>query len=94
MLKELKADSVLVQRPFFGATVLRRCANCHAPHPLAMKPPVDTNVCPQCGTNVTRPDTVYGKVTLTGWRPSIVLARVLFWASDALITFSQWLRRP
>jgi hypothetical protein len=26
-----------------------RCASCHAPHPMARKPPVESNVCPDCG---------------------------------------------
>lgn len=71
--------------PTLTATFLPGCRGCGSPHPLALKPPIDSPTCPGCGADVApagEPQTV--AATLTGWGPHAVAARALTWIGRRL----------
>lgn len=72
--------------------LLPKCWNCSAPHPLARKPPADPATCPDCGSNAIEPPPARDvKAELTGFSPSTLLARLLFWIGGLFRTLAKGL---
>lgn len=73
------ASRPLLWRPSLGARLLPGCGHCGARHPLAHTPPLPEGVCPGCGTLlIEAPPPVEVDAVLTGYRPSVLLARACF----------------
>lgn len=65
---EINEGQVLVPKVEMTHTFLPRCANCHAPHPLARKPAMAAEHCPDCGSPSTMgPTVVIEEPVLTGF---------------------------
>lgn len=77
---------IVYLKPTLQVQVYRGCRACHAPHPLAMRPPpVDTDHCPACGEPVTPVEPardVSAWIMGAGLWPRV--ARVCVWACDRL----------
>lgn len=44
--------------PAVARQFLPRCAHCHAPHPMARKPRIESEICPDCGTPSGEPGAI------------------------------------
>ncbi|HEY3694183.1 hypothetical protein [Phenylobacterium sp.] len=70
--------------------LLRRCAHCHAPHPLARRPPSPAGVCPDCGETAQLPGLeISVRAVLTGRSPTTLIARLFLWLGKALMTLAK-----
>lgn len=68
--------------PSMSHQLFSRCANCHAPHPMARRPPVASEACPECGHAAAKPaDAV--NITTTGG--------LWLWLANLCHAFARWL---
>lgn len=72
--------------PYCHMEVLRGCSNCQAPHPLARKPPLYQDTCPECGTPSSTPEHREAKAQGNIW---LAIANGLQWIANALFRLSQ-----
>ena len=61
---------------------LPRCAACHAPHPMARKPPQERDTCPDCGHPAGEPAAAV-KVSTTGG--------LWLWLANRCHALARWL---
>lgn len=71
-------------QPELAATFLPGCASCSAPHPLARKPAIHSNACPDCGAPSAPGHTTKVAAQLTGFHPWAILARFCLWIGERL----------
>lgn len=71
--------------PSMTLTFLPRCPACEAPHPLARKPPMPADACPDCGgpQTIGRTKTVRAIITGRGPWP---------WLANRCFAAAQWIR--
>lgn len=63
---------------------MARCAHCHAPHPMARKPPVESDICPDCGQPSQPPaDTVDASTNGGLW----------LWLANRCHALARWLMK-
>ncbi len=74
-------------RPVMIHQLLRRCANCHAPHPLARKPKLDLDHCPDCGHASSAGPLMAVDAKMTGFMGAI--ANWMFDVADWLTNLSK-----
>lgn len=68
--------------PSISHQLLSRCANCHAPHPMARRPAVESAACPDCGHPAAPPaDQVKASATGGLW----------LWLANQCHSLARWL---
>jgi hypothetical protein len=66
-VKFLQAQkTVLIPEPYALVRPLPACSNCNAIHPLARKPAMDVDKCPDCGTPLEQVEAMFVKAALGG----------------------------
>lgn len=78
------SQGALLFEPSLSSTFLPGCAACHAPHPLARRPPLPPESCPDCGAPQFTGATVDIPAEITGRGLWPTLARICFRASRFL----------
>jgi hypothetical protein len=61
-----RGNAVMIPEPFALVTPLPACANCGAIHPLARRPKLDVDDCPDCGHPLAELVTTEVPAALTG----------------------------
>lgn len=71
--------------------LLPKCSACGAAHPLARRPKIVTDDCPDCGTPLAElEEPTVEKAALSGGYG--IIARLMFWISGRLVALAKWLR--
>lgn len=82
-------QQIFLAEPYIGKTVLKACSSCNSVHPRARKPPILSDVCPDCGTpavEVEAPDT---KAEIVGDGIWARLARACLDGAQKLVNLSK-----
>lgn len=83
-------SAVTLPEPSLSVQFLPRCTACHAPHPLAGKPPVDRDDCPSCGAVLPQPGAPFDvPAVLVGFHPATLLARLFLGLAKLLLSIAK-----
>lgn len=73
----LNSNAQMSFEPTLGVTFLPRCSQCHQPHPMARKPPVERDDCPDCGAKLDQGFSEDVPAVIVGGGPQVWLGLTL-----------------